>query len=288
MDTVQRLIGLSPRRITVVNGGGTAFLNRNRLFPEGPARWWRGTLQLRALADVAMRFDGGNAEAAFDYFRRVYTVAPGGRADRFMLGILSEEEKVTIDAGVDEFVRDHLKDVADGRDGPELVLRGGARHPVAPGSVFVNCTGHLLRHHRPDVPCLSPGGAILTVSPRAAVHFLSTASAYFLAHLFFLDRLQAARLYELDLDSLSDEGNQLWYLTALAHTFHNTIRLMDVLPFRVLDRCGLDLDRWYPLPRRVAAFANIRLNRRRYLAHSAAALQRVVAATGVRCGVVGE
>ncbi|WP_172299779.1 FAD-dependent oxidoreductase [Pseudoruegeria sp. HB172150] len=286
MDTVQMLMRQATTRpIRLINGRGTVFINRTKMFPDGAGgRWWGSPLQLTAITDVVMHFDGANTEDAFDYFRQTYTVCPTGKGAQFMLGILSESESTEIAGGLDAVIPGYLEDVVDGADGTELVMRDGGRMAVPEGSIFVNCTGHLFRKQMPYTPYLSPNGAILTISQRSAVHFLPSASGYFCAHLFYLGKLPEVPIYEIDLVELLKEGRQLWYLTVLTHAVYNMIQLMDALPFDVLNRCGLDPDRWFPLPRRAASVMKVKMNRKRYLDHCETVLARVHAEHGTRVG----
>ncbi len=285
MDTVQALLKQTPgRKITLINGKGTVFGNRNKLFPTGLRRWWKGKLQLSSFSDVSMRFDGTNEDEVFAYFRDTYAISPDGKGEQYFFGLLSEEECQAIGAGLHEIVHDYLADVVDTDDGPEMLFRSGERRPAEPGSVFVNCTGHLLRAERPYEPYLSKHGTILAITPRSAIYFLTTASAYFLTHLFFLGKLREAPLYELDMSRLIEKGRKVWYVAGLMHSFMNTIVIMNTVPFKVLDRCGLDLDRWFPLPRRFAALVDVKLNQRKYLAHCRKSLDRVQARYDIRCG----
>lgn len=287
MDTAHALITRNPRRpVTMLTGMGTVFASRDFTLPTGLPRYWRGKLVLPTFRELAMRFDGTNADEVFAHFRDTYTLCPTGTGEQFLFGILSERESRTIARGVKAFVGDYLVDVCDGRGGPELVLRSGAKMPIAPGSVIVNCTGHVLRAARPDQPFLSPGRTILTITSRAATHFLSSVAGYFLPHLFLTDQLRQTPLYLLDIDALRRIDRKLMHITTVTHTFLNTLVLMNALPFRVLDGCGLDLDRWFPMHRRLAALIDVKLNQRRYCDHARRVLDRVQADHGILCGPI--
>jgi len=287
MDTAHSLISRgSGRSVTMLTGRGTIFANRDKTLPTGAARYWRGHLVLPAFRELAMLFDGTNADAVFAHYRDKYAISPTGGGDQFMFGILSEAESETIADGVDAFIGDYLVDVVDGAAGSEMVLRSGARHAVPPGSIFVNCTGHVLRHDRAYEPYLSPKGTTLRITSRSAVNFLSSVAGYFLTHLFLTDRLRDAPLYELDMDALRQIDRKLLHITAVTHTYLNTLVLIDMLPFQVLDRCALDLDRWFPMHRRLAALIDVKMNGRRYAAHCRDALDRVRVDHAVICGPI--
>lgn len=285
MDTAHWLITRDPgRKITLVNGTGTTFASRDLLFPTGARRWLGGVMVSALSADVTRRFDGRNAGAVFDHFQRAYGIDPVGKAGQYFFSMLSEAEAGTIARGLGTVIRGHLADVADTGTGPEMVLRDGARHPVPPGSLLVNCTGYLLRHDRPYAPYLSPGGRVLTVTSRSSVYFLSSTAAYFLTHMLYLGRLAALPLYELDVERLFRIDRKLFFATCLTHAFHNMLVVMESAPLSVFARCGLDLNRWYPLPRRLAALARLKASQAGHRTHCRAALDRVRADHGIRCG----
>jgi hypothetical protein len=287
MDCAQALLSADPaRQVTVLGGQGTLFGNRTRLFPEGWRRHVQGRLQSRTMADIALRWDGGNDEAVFDYFRETYALSPGGGGGQYFFAMMSESECRALAEGLTAYLPDYLEDVTDTAAGPEARLRSGARQALAPGTVLVNCTGHLLRRPRPYRPFLSPGGSILTITSRSAIYLLSSASAYFLSHLFLAGRLRRTPLWEMDLDSLRAAGRKPFFLGTLTLSYLNTLLLMEALPMRVMGRCGLDLDRWYPLPRRAAAALAMQRGRRAHAAHCREALTAAAARHGVRCGVL--
>jgi hypothetical protein len=285
MDTAHALIKRTTgRSINLINGKGTVFVNRATFFPRGARRWWDGRLLVSVFCDMAMRYDGTNEDEAFEYFRRQYGVQLDGTAERFLFGVLSEEERDVIAGGLRSIVDDYLDDVVDGPNGPEIVLRDGKRISVEPGSVFVNCTGYIVRHRHAYEPYLSQQGAILTITPRSMVHYLSSVSAYFLTHMFFLDKLRNAPLYEFDSEAAFAKDRRVCHTAVLSLSLMNLIVLLDALPFRVFDRCGLDLDRLFPLYRRLGAVIDLKLNGKRYLAQCRKALDRVREIHGLRCG----
>jgi hypothetical protein len=155
---------------------------------------------------------------------------------------------------------------------------------LEPGSVFINCTGHLVRHAHRYEPFLSQRGAILAITPRSLIHYLSSVSAYFLTHMFFLGKLETTPLYEFDVEGAFGKHRRMCHTAVMSVSFMNIISLLKTLPFRVFDQCGLDLDRLFPLPRRAKALIDIKLHGWRYLGHCRKALGRVREIHGVRCG----
>jgi Pyridine nucleotide-disulphide oxidoreductase len=289
MDTAHALITEAPgRSVTLINGKGTVFVNRDILFPKGARRWWDGSLLVAAFRDIATRYDGTNEDETFAYFREKYSIHLDGSAEQFLFGILSKEERDVIAAGLRDIVNDYLVDVVDGADGPEMLLRSGKRIAVEPGSVFVNCTGHLVRHNTPYEPYLSRQATTLTITPRSMVHYLSSVSSYFLTHMFFLGKLADAPLYEYDAEAAFKTHRRMCHTAAITVSFMNLIVLLQSMPFRVFDKCGLDLDRLYPLHRRALALIDLKLRGNSYITHCRDALDRVHEVYGVRCGPLTE
>lgn len=285
MDTANALISdKADRSVTLINGRGAVFAERDTFFPPANRRWRDGTLVATAFRDLALAFNGANEDQAFDYLRRNFAIGVGKGRELFFFGILSRAERDKIESGLCDIVNDYLEDVVDGENGPEMVLRGGERRPVEPGSVFVNCTGHLLRHGHDYEPYLSPGGAVLTITPRSMAHFLSSVSAYFLSHLFFRGKLREAGLYEFDGESILKKNGRVYHTALISLSVMNLILMIQALPFRVVNRCGLDFDRLYPLPRRALALLDLKINGHRHVAHCRTALDRVRKLHGVRCG----
>ena len=289
MDTAHWLIRSYPgRRVTVLTGRGTLFACRDVMFPEGRARWWRGHMIGSVTRDVTGRFDGANAGAVFDHFRQRYGVSPSPESAQFLFATMGREEAREIADGLEAMVPGYLEDVVQGAEGPEMRLRDGRRIAVAPGTVFVNCTGSMLRHARPYQPFLSPGGWVMTVTLRSSVYSLSGTAAYFMAHVYFLGKLRRLPLYELDMDALFAADRTLFFPASLTHSFYNMLVILQNVPLSVFSRCGLDMNLWYPLPRRLWSFARLKKDQRRLTAQCRASLDRVRQDLGIRCGLLPE
>ena len=286
MDTALALMTENPnRKIVLLNGQGTVFAKRDLFFPTTmKERWFGGQLLIQSFRDATMRFDGTNADEVYRYFTDSFCISPDGSGEQFFFGLLSEDEANRLNAGLSETIGDYLEDVIDTAEGPAMVLRkGGTRH-MEPGAIVLNCTGHVLRHDQPEAQLLSDKGAILSINAREAIHFLTSVSGYFLTHLFLSDKLKEAPLYVLDLDTLRRKDRKVWQMSAATLSFMNAIVLIDTLPFKVMDRCGLDMDRWYPLWRRMGALIDIKRNRTRYLDHCRKVLDRIARDYDVRSG----
>ena len=155
-------------------------------------------------AGVAKRFDGTNAAEVSQWCRTWCGTSPleDPPPSHLLFAFLSEDETAAVATGVSEVIRDHLADVVDDAPGPVMVLRSGARHPIPSGSWVINCTGHLKPRDEEHVPYVSPSGKAMSINSTSTAFGNSAFSAYFLSHLFFLDKLADAPLYELDLNGL--------------------------------------------------------------------------------------
>ncbi|MEO1548990.1 MAG: FAD-dependent oxidoreductase [Pseudomonadota bacterium] len=285
MDTALALMDANPaREVSVLTGSGTLFGNRDRFMPTGLGRWLSGKLLVNVRRDVCLRFDGTNEGQVFDYFARTYGHAPTSAPARHLFGLMSEAECEAVRTRTHALIEDYLDDVIDTDQGPQMVLRTGAHRPVAPGSVFLNCTGHLLRQVPEAPPILSPAGKVLTLSQSATVSFLSSASAYFLTHLYFLGTLGQSRVSVLNLPLLTQSaGPQLTQMAIMTQTLLNALHLVNELPFEAIKRCGLDLDRWFPFPRRALGFVRLKRQAPALIAHCEGSLAAVAARYAGTC-----
>jgi hypothetical protein len=65
---------------------------------------------------------------------------------------------------------------------------------------------------------------------------------------------------------------------------YNLSLISDSVPAKVFSECGLDFNRWYPLPRRIVGTAQFMLTHRREREHVRRALDTVRDRFDVRCG----
>jgi NAD(P)-binding Rossmann-like domain len=285
MDTANALLKANPGRpLGMIAGTGTHFFDRDQLFPAGSSRWTSGVRANAYLAEIALRFDGTNTDAVTQWTRTRANISLLDSAPHTMFGFHSPAEEANIRAGLKELVSDHLVDIVDDPDGPTMVLRTGARHPVEADSWVVNCTGHFAHRVAVHTPYITPTGRVLSVNPTSMVLFpLSTFSAYFLTHLFFLNRLADAPLYELDFHGIRRIAPEAVTAVASALIMHNLSVIFERVPKRVFQQNGLDLDRWYPVPRRISGQIQFMLAHKRNRRHHQKSLDAFSRATGVRC-----
>ncbi|MFD4369733.1 FAD-dependent oxidoreductase [Rhodococcus sp. NPDC058521] len=287
MDTAHTLITHYPgREVNLVAGSGTYFSNRDRLFPAGARRWWGGTLVTGIFVEMGRRFDGTNEIDVATWMRDTYGTWLTPTTGNYLLGVLSEAENKTIAAGLNEVIMDHVVDAVDRNGETDLMFRSGLSRTIQPGSWIVNCTGYVLKGDKPYEPYVSEGGAVLSVQPRSATLHLTSYTGYFLTHLLFLDKLRDLPLYELDALDLRKKSNAVFPYAVGSLTMHNLSLMLDSVPNKVLLDCGLDLDHWYPLPRRMIGTMQFMLTHRRGRDHLRDTLDIVRERFDVRCGPV--
>jgi cation diffusion facilitator CzcD-associated flavoprotein CzcO len=259
MDTAQMLMRTQPKRtLRMLIGDGTMFLRRDDIAPGRLRRHYTGRTTLETFLDVAKRFDGRNEVQVSDYLRQTYCVSLDATCRRFLFGLMSVAENAAIRRGLDEVIRDHLVDVVDEAAGPTLVLRSGRRRPIEPGSVFINCTGYLGKVREYE-PYLSASGRVLSIQSSSTVHFLSSQSAYFLAHMLMLGKLADTPLYEVDVGQLNNTSRDVFGPTAMTATLYNAAMLAQRLPRWVLGENGLDPTASFPVHRRIVALGKLLL-----------------------------
>lgn len=286
MDTALALITAYPgREINLIAGSGMVFVNRDELYPAGLRRWWGGSSGNRVYGEMAVRFNGTNGDQVRRWFLGRAGISPVAEPGTFLLANLSEAENRTITQGVNRVLLDHLEDVVDSDESAELVLRSGERIAVEPGSWFVNCTGYLLRGAQRHEPISSPSGKVLSINMRAHSFWLTPWSAYFLTHLMFRNQLADAPLYELDTVKLHQAAPGDIGAAVSALMGHNLSVITDLLPPKVMMRCGSDLERWFPLPRRLIGMVPWLRGHRRLRAHCRRALDTFRERHGIAGGV---
>ena len=259
MDTAHMLIRALPqRKIRMLIGDGTMFLDRDKTVPGRLRRYYAGHTGVEAFLDVAKRFTGHNELQVTEYFRSNYCVSLDDTCRRYRFGLMSPAENRAISKGLDEVIRDHVVDVVSDQAGPTLVLRSGQRRRIEPGSVFINCTGYL-GTSSPYEPYLSARGNVLSIQPTSTVHFLSSQSAYFLAHLLMLGTLREAPIYEADIGELQSASRDVFAPTAITTTLYNTGVIASRLPRWVHAENGLDFTALFPIHRRLIALAKLML-----------------------------
>jgi NAD(P)-binding Rossmann-like domain len=287
MDTIVALVRANPaRRIGMVTGTGTYFFNRDLVTPAGVKRWTGGVRYSSIFTGVAKRFDGTNAAEVSEWCRAwCGTTSLGDPPPTHLLfAFLSEDETATVATGVSEVIRDHLVDVIDDGSGPIMLLRKGARQPIPSGSWVINCTGHLKPRDEEHVPYVSPSGKAMSINSTSTAFGNSAISAYFLSHLFFLNELVDAPLYELDMNGLGRNAPEAFLAVWSTLIQHNLSVVLERAPMRVFQSFKLDFDQWYPLPRQIPGLVRLMRTHKRDRPHRRHALDTFSQHANVRCG----
>ena len=259
MDTAHALITEYPgREVNLVAGSGTFFVSRDRFYPAGTRRWWRGAL----VSSIALEASRRLRRHQRDRSRRIGSAQTYGtwltpETGNFLLGVLSEAENRTIAAGLNDVIMDHFVDVVDRNGATELVFRSGATKAIQPGSWIVNCTGYLDGGDHPYEPYVSDSGAVLSIQTRSATLHLTSFTGYFLTHLLFLGKIKDVPLYELDMRDLRKKSSLAFPCTLFTLAQYNLSLIYDAVPTKVFLDCGVDFDRWYPFPRRMRGYGAV-------------------------------
>ena len=93
--------------------------------------------------------------------------------------------------------------------------------------------------------------------------------------------------YRLDHEALFRQNRNAWVGASAAQAYMNQVIAVQTLPLMLLDRCGLDLDRWYPFPRRMAGLLRMKASAEQDKVHCRAALDRVADRFSIRCEPIG-
>ncbi len=287
MDTAYLLINEFPgREVNLVAGPGTFFARRDTFFPTGARRWWAGTPINTMSRQVAQRFDGTNEDEVREWFRPTYGIGPTEDATDYFNGYLSDAELVVIKAGLRSIEGEYFTDAIDSTDGGvELGFRSGRSRAVPSGCWLVNCTGSLLRTPHPYEPFVSPSGTTVSIQMRSSTTgAFSPFAGYYLTHLLFTGQLGGAGLRELDLEELHSKAKAVAIYASMSLTIHNLSVISEALPKKALMDCGLDYDRWYPLPRRMLGVAAFLRSHRKDREHCRQALDTLGERFDVRSG----
>ena len=287
MDTVVALVRANPeRQVGMVTGTGTYFYNRDLINPTGFKRWIGGARYSAIFAGAAKRFDGTNAPEVSRWCRERYGTSPleDPAPTHLLFALLSEEETRTVANGVSQVLRDHLADVEDDASGPVIVMRSGDRHPIASGSWVINCTGYLVPRDVEFVPYVSSSGKSMSINNTSVTFPNAGVAGFLLTHLFYLDRLADTPLYEVDFNALGRTAPEAALAVVSSLLVYNLGFVFERVPMKAFREFGLDIDRWYPLPRQLAGQIQFMATRKRDRQHHRQALDTFTQRTGVRCG----
>ena len=285
MDTAITILNHYPdKQVSMLVGRGTVFLNRDKTFHKGIKRWVGGQTTRKGFLELGLRYNGDNDLEVMEYFKEQMGIYLDKSFENYFFGILSEQENNILKTGLHNLVKEYLVDITDETDQVVMRYRSGGSMPIPSGSWIINCTGYIAREEYDYEPYVSKNVTTISIQPSSGIHFLSTFGAYFLTHLFFLNKLPHLRLYELDYQSLLRKNKQGFALVGISHTLYNILIMLDAVPTNVFTRCGLDFDNWFPFYRRVLGGMDLRRHNSAYRAVFKKALDRVKEKYQIRCG----
>ena len=149
----------------------------------------------------------------------------------------------------------------------------------------MNCTGSLLRDSHAYEPYVSPSGRTISIQMRSSTTgAFSPFAGYYLTHLLFTGRLGGAGLYAMDMEELNSKAKPVVVFASMSLMIHNLSVISEALPKRTLMDCGLDYDRWYPMPRRAVGTISFLRHHRREREHCRQALDTLGERFDVRSG----
>ena len=266
MDVATLLLNQNPKlKLNFIIGKGTYFFNRDIFFPQGFKRNWTGRTVNEALMDITLRYDKDNLESAIQCIRETYCVGPFSKATHNLFGILSPSESRFIEEGVQEAIYDYLNDVIEKEGRLFINYRSGKQQHVESGSWFINCTGYMFAKKENSESTLSSHGKVLSVNKSRSTLGFTSLEGYFLPHLWFRDLFKDVPIYELNHADLAKKSKEAFLFGASAQIIHNTLSIFESLPFKVINDCGLNFEKWYPLHRQAFVLMKLLLNKKQYL-----------------------
>ena len=181
---------------------------------------------------------------------------------------------------------DHLVDAVDAGDAVRLELRSGGHVDIEPGSWIVNCTSHFDFSDRDtEPPYVSASGRVVNIGVTGMFGFTSFAG-YFLTHLLLLDKIRTVPLYTSNGPALFQANTPAALAAAFTLSQYNLGLAFDALPAKVFQQCGLDFDRWYPVPRRMVGIMEFLSTHRRDRKHHRKTLDTIRDRFDVRGGPI--
>ena len=266
MDVAHLLVSQNPdRKLNFIMGKGTYFLDRSTFFPAGSNRYRKGILLSQFFMDVVRRYDLNRPDEITDYIRSTYCLTPFGEAKHSLFGLLSPEEYDKINGAIDEKTYDNLLDVKEDGDGLSLHLKHGATQPIAPGSWVINCTGHLFSGDDASDPIISEHGQVLAIQKTASSFVFTSFAGYFLPHLWFRNEFSQAPFLFFNHQALAQKNKEAYLVAAIAQVVYNQIRCVESLPLKVVNDCGLNFDKWFPLHRQGMAILQLLSSKKKFL-----------------------
>jgi hypothetical protein len=107
---------------------------------------------------------------------------------------------------------------------------------------------------------------------------------YFMTHVLMLGKIRDIPLYELDAMELRNKSNAAFPFTLFTLALYNLSLITGRIPNKAFAECGIDVNRWYPPPRRMVDTAQFMLTHRREREHQRRTLDTVRERFDIRCG----
>lgn len=287
MDVASLLLTQNPNlKLNFIIGKGTYFFNRAIFFPSGAKKNWQGKTVNQALLDITLNYDKDNLETAIKYIRETYCVSPFKKATHSLFGILSPEESRFIEEGIQDTIYDYLNDVTEEEGRFIINYRSGKQQKIDSGSWFINCTGYMFTQKEDSESTLSPHGKVLSVNKSRSTLGFTSLEGYFLPHLWFRDLFKKVSVYELNHADLIKKNKEALLFGVSAQIVHNTISIFESLPFKVINECGLNFEKWYPLHRQAFVMLKLLRNKKQYLNQISDVLEHICATYDVEYGLI--
>jgi hypothetical protein len=274
-DAAYELIKKFPgREIHMFGGRGTAFFNRDNLFPNGTERWVSNKLVLDKLLELTLQYDGEDHKTPFKSFLKKYGIDLDGQSTVSAFGVISENEISIIKDNLTSYRRDYLIDVIEKDDRLYAVLKSGKEIEVEESSWIVSCQGYLWHNSGEREDLLSQHKTTLSIQQSSTVFFLSSFSAYFLPHLFYSNKIDKIPLAKINLEKLRESNKEDFFIIVSAQLLYNLLIILENTPLKVITNCALNFDNWFPKIRIVAFLVKLKLNKRKYIRHLETSLNK--------------
>lgn len=290
MDVAALILSQNPdRKFNFVIGKGMYFMDRDKFFPEGMSRYWKGKSVSDSLIDMYRNYDENDLESSIAYVKEQYGLAPAADASQTLLGLLSPKESAPVVKATEHFIYDYLSDVIETDDQLEILFRSGERRAIPAGSWIINCTSHLYPD-RADVtePIVSEQGRVLSIHKSVSAFFFTSIAGYFLPHLWYRDQFRKVPILYFDHHQLVKKNKSAYLFAIAAQVIHNQLRCVEALPLKTVMDCGLNYDKWFPLVRQMPVLVRLLKNKKTYLRESAGTLKAICEKYEVDYGIVGR
>ncbi|MEM9069981.1 MAG: alpha/beta fold hydrolase [Myxococcota bacterium] len=266
MDAIAFLAREAPgQRVTLVSGGGIAFLPREDVAPsDARTRYFGGRTVVDVCMDHALQWDGTNhLELLREGVRRGTFVSPVPEPYACLFGLLGQGELDTVQTTISRLIKGRMADVEEQNGGAALRMQDGRRIPLerARGErlVVVGCTENL--HVPTPEPILQNGGRVL--APQTVL-FFSGPTATALTHAWYRGGLRniVQDLRVTTPRSMDPQDKPLAFFAGSLAFLSNLQHVIDVLPASFFQRDKSNFQTWFPPHRQLLTAGRLRRHRR--------------------------